>query len=108
MVHFVVFISRRMMPVGALLWGRHPWAESQQPVTVCGMRCFSALGRQLTTPDDGFDSLCFLDTQAKGTNMVHEISCPGVGYAVNDSCPEGSLYANIARLIISGKGLSLS
>ena len=40
--------------------------------------------------------------------MVHEISCPGVGYAVNDSCPEGSLYANIARLIISGKGLSLS
>ena len=63
-------------------------------------------GWKTTTPDDGFDSLCFLDTQGKGTNMVHEISCPGVGCAGNDACPEGSLCANITRLIISAKGLS--
>ena len=43
----LVFISRRMMPVGALLWGRHPWAWSQRPETVCGLRCFAAVGRQL-------------------------------------------------------------
>ena len=30
----LVFISRRMMPVGALLLGRHPWAASQRPENV--------------------------------------------------------------------------
>ena len=39
--------SRRMMPVGALLWGRHPGAASQRPETVCRLRCFAAVGRQL-------------------------------------------------------------
>ena len=43
----LVFISRRMMPVGALLWGRHPWAASQRPENVCHYRCFVAVGRQL-------------------------------------------------------------
>ena len=104
----LVFISRRMMPAGALLWGRHPWAGSQRPDTVCGLRCFAAVGRQRTTPDDGFDSLCLLDTQGKGTNMVHEISCSGVGYAGNDACPEGSLWALITRLILAANGLFLS
>ena len=55
-----LFISRRMMPVGALLWGRHPWAGSPRPETVCGLRCFAAVGRQLSTPDDGFDPLCLV------------------------------------------------
>ena len=45
--HRLVFISRRMMPVEALIWGRHPWAGSQRPETVCGLRCFAAVGRQL-------------------------------------------------------------
>ena len=39
--------SRRMMPVGALLWGRHPWAASQRPETVSRLRCFAAVGRHL-------------------------------------------------------------
>ena len=43
----LVFILRRMMPVAALLWGRHPWAASQRPETVCRLRCFAAVGRQL-------------------------------------------------------------
>jgi len=43
----LVFISRRMMPVGALLWGRHPWAASQWPENVCRLHCFAAVGRQL-------------------------------------------------------------
>ena len=43
----LVFISRRMMPVGALLWGRHPWAASQRPENVCRLHCFAAVGRQL-------------------------------------------------------------
>ena len=60
------------------------------------------------TPDDGFDSLCFLDTQGKCTRMVHEISCPGVGCAGNDAFPERSLCAHIMRLILSAKGLSLT
>ena len=56
-------------------------------------------GWKTTTPDEGFDSLYFLDTQGKGTNMVHETSFPGVGCAGNDACP---------RLTLSAKGLSLS
>ena len=34
-------------------------------------------------------------TQEKGTDMEHETSCPGVGYAGNVTCPEVSLCANI-------------
>ena len=60
-------------------------------------------GWKTTTPDDGFVSLCFPDTQGRDTNMVHEISCPGVGCADNDACPEGSLCASIERLILSAK-----
>ena len=43
----LAFISRRIMSVGALFWGRHPWVGSQRPETVCGLRCFAAVGRQL-------------------------------------------------------------
>ena len=81
------------MPVGALLWVLYPWVGSQRSETVCGMhfgRCWKT-----GTPDDGFDSLGFLDTQEKGTDMEHETSCPGVGYAGNVTCPEVSLCANI-------------
>ena len=39
--------------------------------------------------------------------MVHEMSRPGVGYAGNDACPEGSLCAIITRPILSEKGLPL-
>ena len=45
------------------------------------------------TPDDWFDFLCYLDTEGKGTKMVHEASCPGVGRAGDDACREGSLCA---------------
>ena len=66
---------------------------------------FFCRGWKTTTPNDGFDSLCFLDTQGKGNNMVHEISCPGVACEGNDAYPEGSLCVHITRLIISAKGL---
>ena len=53
--------------------GLHPWAGSQRPETVYGLRF--GRGWKITAPDDCFDSLCFLDTQGKGTNMMHGISC---------------------------------
>ena len=93
------------MPVGALLWGLHPWAGSQRPETVCGLRFLPRL-------EHNYSGRCFrlplLDTQGKGTNMMHAISWLGVGCAGNDACPEGSLCANITRLILSEKGLSLT
>ena len=50
-------------------------------------------GWTTATPNDLFDFLCYLDTQGKGTKMVHEASCPGVGRVGDDECPEGSLCA---------------
>ena len=61
-------------------------------------------GWKAATPDDVFDSLCCLDTQHNGTNMLHEIYCSCVRFAGNDACPEGSLCANIMRPILSEKG----
>ena len=39
--------------------------------------------------DDVFDFLCDLDSQRKGTKVVHVTSCPGVGRADDDACSEG-------------------
>ena len=50
-------------------------------------------GWTTATPDDLFDFLCYLDTQEKGTKMVHEASCPGVGPVGDNACQEGSLCA---------------
>ena len=36
------------------------------------------------------------------------MSCPGMGCARNDACPEGSLCVDVPRLILSVIGLSLS
>ena len=46
-------------------------------------------GWTTATPDDVFDFLCYLDTQGKGTKLVHETSCPGVGRAGDDACLAG-------------------
>ena len=99
----LVFISRRMMPVGAFLWGRHPWAALQRPETVCRLRCFAAVGRHYS--GRWFRLPLFPRYSGK---RQHEISCPGVGCAGNDACPEGSFFAYITRLIPSAKALSLS
>ena len=45
------------------------------------------------TADDLFDFRYFRDTQGKGTKMVHEASCPGVGRAGDDKCREESSCA---------------
>ena len=50
-------------------------------------------GWTTATPDDLFDFLCYLDTQGKGTKMVHEASCTGVGWVGDNACREGSLCA---------------
>ena len=47
-------------------------------------------GWTTATPDDLFYFLYYLDTQEKGTKMVHEASCPGVGRVGDDECREGS------------------
>ena len=98
----LVFFPRRMMPVGALPWGRHPWAGSQGPETF-GLRSLPRL--ETSTPDDGFDPLSFLDTQTYGTDMVHEISCTGWlygqrrvvrGILVRPHYPTGSIRKGLA------------
>lgn len=86
------------MSEGSLVRALHP-----RPCAVCVV---AAVGKT-ATPDGVIDSLCFLDTQGKGTNTGHEVSCPDVDYAGNDGRPEGSLCTNIMRLILSKKGLSL-
>ena len=50
-------------------------------------------GRTTATPDDVFDFLPYLDTQVKGTKMLHATSCPGVGRAGDDACLAGSSCA---------------
>ena len=50
-------------------------------------------GWTTATVDDLVDFLCFRDTQGKGTNMVHEASCPRVGRAGDDECREESSCA---------------
>ena len=106
MVHFVWCLFH----VERCQWEPSSAAASLGRVTTARdcVRFAFCRGWKTTTPDDDFGSLCFLDIQRKGTNMVHEISCPGVSCAGNDACPEGSLCANITRLILSEKGLSLS
>ena len=65
-------------------------------------------GWQTATLDDAFNFLCFLDTQGKGTKMVHEASCPGVGHAGDDTCLTGSSCAKryVAESIRKGLGRS--
>ena len=65
-------------------------------------------GWQTATLDDVFNFLCFLDTQGKGTKMVHEASCPGVGHAGDDTCLTGSSCAKryVAESIRKGLGRS--
>ena len=106
MVHFVWCLFH----VERCQWEPSSAAASLGRVTTARdcVRFAFCRGWKTTTPDDDFGSLCFLDIQRKGTNMVHEISCPGVSCAGNDACPEGSLCANITRLIMSEKDLSLS
>ena len=36
---------------------------------------------------------CYVDTPGKGTKMVHEVSCHGVGRVGDNACREGSLCA---------------
>ena len=43
-------------------------------------------GWEQATPDDVFDFCCFLDTQGKGTKMVHDQDCPGVGTPGETGC----------------------
>ena len=86
--------------------GLHPREESQRLETLCGLRF--GRGWKTTTPDDGVESLGLLDTQGKGTKMVLEISCPGMGGAGNDACPEETVCTNITRLILSEEGLYLT
>ena len=50
-------------------------------------------GWTAVTPGDVIDLLCYLDTQGKGTKMVHEACCPGVGRGGDDACREGSSCA---------------
>ena len=51
-------------------------------------------GRTTATPDDLFYFLCYLDTEEKGTKMVHEASCLGVGRVGDNACREGPLCAS--------------
>ena len=46
-------------------------------------------GGTAATPDAVFDFLCYLDTQRKGTKLVHATFCPGVGRAGDDACLAG-------------------
>ena len=50
-------------------------------------------GWRTATPDDLSYFLCYLDTQGKGTKVVHESSCPGGGRVGDNACREGSLCA---------------
>ena len=45
------------------------------------------------TQDDVFNLLCFLDTQGKGTKMVHGAFCPGLAHAGEYTCLTGSSFA---------------
>ena len=65
MVHFIGGYFTPYDASGSPLWGRHLWAASQRPENVP----LALLSRswKTTTPDDGFDSLCFLDAQGKGS-----------------------------------------
>ena len=46
-------------------------------------------GWTTATPDDVFEFICYLDTQGKGTKLVHATSCPGVSRAGDDACLAG-------------------
>ena len=89
-------------PLGAVSQGIAKRLE-----TVCSLRRFAAVGRHLlrTRVSTHF---VFLDTQGTGINMMHENSCPAVGCAGNDACPERPLCTHITRLVISAKGLPFS
>jgi len=41
-------------------------------------------------PDDVVDWLCFLDSQGKGTKLVHRVDCPGVGSPNRSLCQPGN------------------
>ena len=71
---------------------RNSWVANEFDAVVL---VISAGCRGWTTaaPDDLFDFLCYLDTQGKGTKMVHEASCPGVGRVGDDECRKGSRCA---------------
>ena len=63
MVHFVGVYFTPNDDSGSPPLGRHHWAASQRPETVCRLRCFAAVRRQLLRT---MNSLCFLDAQGKG------------------------------------------
>lgn len=45
------------------------------------------------TPDDVVDWFSFLDSQGRGTKLVHDVACPGVGSANRGRCPPGATCA---------------
>ena len=44
-------------------------------------------------PDDVVNWFCYLDSQGRGTKLVHEIECPGVGLRGRDRCLPGAACA---------------
>ena len=65
-------------------------------------------GWTTATPDDVLDFLRYLDTQRKGTRMVHEASCPGVSRGGATMRPgKEPLARNGTRPSPSEKALSL-
>ena len=65
-------------------------------------------GWTTATPDDVFAFLCYLDTQGKGTKLVHATSCPGLGPEGDDACLAGSSSQDATRLNRTKRGLPLS
>lgn len=59
------------------------------------LRSYSAGGRGWlqALPDDVVNWFCFLDSQGRGTKLVHVVDCPGVGLPGRDRCLPGAACA---------------
>lgn len=52
-----------------------------------------ARGWQQAAPDDVVDFFCFLDSQGRGTTLVHDYACPGVASSSGARCRPGATCA---------------
>lgn len=61
------------------------------------------IGWEAADPSDVLDWFCFVDTQGKGSTVVHDLVCPGVGSSGSSKFVPGSLcpkrYASESRRV---------